>query len=93
MNILIDTSICIEILRDDSCSATRFIQSNYDDTDLALTRFSQLELLQGANSEQDWQILNEYLGAQDYLDVTPQTWSMAARIYFDLRKRGETVSK
>jgi predicted nucleic acid-binding protein len=56
-----------------------------------LTHFNQLELLQGCRNEQEWSLLQSYLHSQDYLEMTPDSWESAARIYYDLRRQGFTV--
>jgi predicted nucleic acid-binding protein len=56
-----------------------------------LCRFVQLELLQGAKNELEWNRLDDYLATQYYLEATEMTWRNAARIYFDLRRLGITV--
>ncbi len=61
------------------------------DDEIVLTRFNQLELLQGARDEQEWSLLVSYLDGQDYLEARTETWREAARIYFDLRRLGRTV--
>ena len=58
---------------------------------MVLTRFNQLELLQGARDESEWSVLAVYLEHQDYLEAEADTWRNAARIYFDLRRRGHTI--
>jgi predicted nucleic acid-binding protein len=35
--------------------------------------------------------LNNYLSTQDYIDPGIQSWSHAARIYYELRRQGITV--
>ena len=35
--------------------------------------------------------LESYLEFQQYLEASTKTWSKAARIYFDLRRKGKTV--
>ena len=47
-------------------------------------------MLQGARDEREWSLLTEYLDAQTYLESSPDSWSEAARIYFELRRRGRT---
>lgn len=59
--------------------------------DIVLARFQQLELLQGARDERDWEILTSYLESQEFLEMTPDSWTEAARTYFDLRRRGKSV--
>lgn len=89
--ILIDTSIWINIFRD---KTQRYSQRFYEfigEQDIILTRFQQLELLQGCRDEREWGLLSEHLEGQDYIEMQPTTWSAAARIYYDLRKQGLTV--
>lgn len=59
--------------------------------DVVLTRFTQLELLQGSRDEREWRLLAEHLEGQEYVEMTPRTWPDAARIYFDLRRDGTTI--
>ncbi len=56
-----------------------------------LSRFTQLELLQGCRSEPQWEALSDYLEVQDYIEMAPETWSDAARLFFELKRRGKTV--
>lgn len=88
---LIDTSVWIDLFRDTSCERRVKLESLTAQDDIFLTRFNQLELLQGAKDEQEWQLLSSYLDTQDYLEASDQTWTEAARIYFKLRRKGLTV--
>lgn len=58
---------------------------------IVLTRFQQLELLQGCRDEREWNLLSEYLEWQDYIEAQISTWQAAARLYFDLRRQGLTI--
>lgn len=89
--ILVDTSVWVDVFRDKSGNAVARFESRVADEDIALSRFTQLELLQGAKDETEWSLLAEYLDGQEYLDAQPETWPAAARIYYDLRRRGKTV--
>ena len=91
MAILIDTSAWIDVLRDTSGDTANRVRSLVADDDVVLTRFNQLELLQGAAGEQEWAMLADYLEGQDYVETSGDTWRDAARIYFELRRRGRTV--
>jgi predicted nucleic acid-binding protein len=51
--------------------------------EVLLTRFTQLELLQGSLNEQEWTILSTYLEAQDYVELSSSSWQAAARIYIE----------
>ena len=91
MTILIDTSVWVDLLRDQTGSIASSVRTIVGDAEIALTRFNQLELLQGASDERDWALLSEYLEVQEYLEANASTWRNAARIYFELRRRGMTV--
>ena len=90
--ILVDTSVWVQVLRDRTGNAVRTFQERVGDEVIAFTRFTQLELLQGAKDEYEWNRLDEYLTTQYYLESTEDTWREAARIYFELRKNGITLS-
>jgi predicted nucleic acid-binding protein len=57
-----------------------------------LSRFNQLELLQGAKNQKEWELLDDYLASQYYLEASESTWREAARIYFDLRRKGININ-
>ncbi len=48
---LIDTSVLIALFRDRSGTVAHALQELLGDRDYALTRFTQMELLQGARDE------------------------------------------
>jgi len=89
--ILVDTSVWVDLLRDRSGRFRALLEDALEGQEAVLARFHQLELLQGARDEREWSLLREYLDAQVYLENEPESWIEAARIYFDLRRRGRTV--
>jgi predicted nucleic acid-binding protein len=89
--LLIDTSVWISVFRDRSGQVRQQLETLTASREVFLTRFTQLELLQGSLNEQEWTILSTYLEAQDYVELTPISWQLAARIYYDLRRQGLTV--
>jgi len=89
--VLVDTSVWVDVFRDASGQEGNVLRNVVGDEEVVLTRFNQLELLQGARDEQEWSLLVSYLDGQDYLGACTETWREAARIYFDLRRLGRTV--
>ena len=89
--VLVDTSVWIDVFRDSIGQVTDALKRVTGDEDTVLTRFNQLELLQGTRDEHEWSVLADYLDGQDYLEAGADTWRNAARIYFDLRRCGHTV--
>lgn len=89
--ILIDTSVWILIFKDKSGTEAERVQTWLDGREVVLTRFNQLELLQGCRDDKEWLLLSSHLEDQTYVEATVSTWQAAARIYFDLRRQGLTV--
>jgi predicted nucleic acid-binding protein len=90
--IIVDTSVWIEVLRDRTGEIVKSFRERLSGEICVLTRFTQLELLQGARDEYEWQKLEGYLATQFYVEATDTTWEDAARIYFDLRRTGITIN-
>ncbi len=90
--ILVDTSVWVALLRDKGGEVSAAFQERVGSDVYVLSRFNQLELLQGAKDSREWRILDNYLSTQIYLEASTGTWREAARIYFDLRRKGITVN-
>jgi predicted nucleic acid-binding protein len=90
--ILVDTSVWIDVLRDRQGDLVAAFRDRIGLEICLLCRFTQLELLQGAKNENEWENLDEYLSSQYYLEVSEITWREAARIYFELRRKGITIN-
>jgi predicted nucleic acid-binding protein len=88
---LVDTSVWIDVLRDKTGYRTRIFRAALGAAIPILPRFAQLELLQGARDEAEWELLASYLETQHYADPCAETWAAAARTYFDLRRLGITI--
>jgi len=89
--ILVDTSVWVDVFRDATGNERNGLRTVLGEDNVVLTRFNQLELLQGAREEREWTLLVSYLDGQEYLEAGPETWRNAARIFFELRRRGLTV--
>lgn len=89
--LLIDTSVWISVFRDSSGQIGKQLETLIAEREVLLTRFTQLELLQGSLNEKEWTLLSTYLETQDYVELTSHSWQAAARIYYDLRRQGLTV--
>ena len=88
---LIDTSVWIDVFRDRTGAVRQSLEALINDEPIFLTRFTQMELLQGCRDEGEWALLQTYLQEQDYIELTADTWVAAARIYYDLQRQGLTV--
>ncbi len=86
---LIDTSVLVTLFKDRSGVAAHALRNILDGRDYCLTRFTQMELLQGARDEKERLKLSDYLADQDYLEAGEETWAAATRLYFDMRRNKE----
>jgi predicted nucleic acid-binding protein len=89
--VLVDTSVWIDVFRDSTGRKRLILEKVASSDDIILTPFTELELLQGCRNEEEWSLLFSYLKCQEYVEPDRETWSSAARIYFELRRRGKTV--
>ena len=89
--LLIDTSVWISVFRDRTGQVRQKLETLINDRDVLLIRFTQLELLQGSLNEKEWTLLSTYLATQDYVELSNDSWQAAARIFYDLRRKGLTV--
>ncbi len=88
---LIDTSVWIDVLRDRTGKVRQSLESLLKGESIFLSCFTQMELLQGCRDEREWKLLETYLQDQDYVEQTNNTWIGAARIYYELKRKGITV--
>ncbi len=89
--LLIDTSIWVKLFRKNSDDFKQTLIEAIDNKHYYLSRFTQTELLQGCLDEKEWSTLSNYLEVQDYIEPSVESWTVAARIYYDLRRQGITV--
>jgi predicted nucleic acid-binding protein len=90
--ILVDTSVWVEIFRDKTGHIVKAFHDRIGSENYFISRFNQLEMLQGAKDQSEWELLEDYLSTQYYLEVSENTWREAARIYFELRRKGVTIN-
>ena len=90
---LIDTTVLVDVLRDATGANARRLLTVLGSEDIAFARFTELEVLVGARDDAEWDSIRTYLASKSMLDPSEDSWSAAARIYFDLRRSGRTVRK
>lgn len=91
--ILVDTSVLINYLKGRSDDKTELFQEILSrDIPWGISPYVYQEILQGANNEREYEQLREYLCTQRmyFLPEKTETYEQAARLYFDLRRKGIT---
>lgn len=91
--VLVDTSVLIAFLKGQANEKTELFKSVLSrDIPFGISSYTYQEVLQGAKNDTEFDILKEYLATQQiyYLEPEASTFEKAARIYFDLRRKGVT---
>jgi predicted nucleic acid-binding protein len=92
--ILVDTSVLIDFFKGATNeSAQKFSSILKKKIPFGINAFIYQEILQGAKSEKEYELLKRYLmDLQFYYPKHPvDSFEKAARIYFDCRKKGITI--
>ena len=92
--ILVDTSVLISYLRGHKGPKVDLFEQVLERSiPFGISVFTYLELLQGAKDETEWNLLRDYLGTQQiyFLKRELESYEQAARLFFDLRRKGVTV--
>jgi len=92
--IVVDTSVLISYLQGQKNKACNYLREIEDSRiPYAIPNVCIREVLQGARDEKSWKILKEYLLLQSIISPKDHVHSsvMAAKIYYDCRKKGITV--
>jgi len=92
--ILVDASVLIDFLKGRPGPAVdRFIEVLDRSIPFGLSPITVLEVLQGAATENDFDALRDYLESQTIFELRGglDSYVAAAKIFFDLRRRGKTA--
>lgn len=91
--ILVDTSVLIDFLKGQTNEKVQlFDQILSRNIDFGFSAYTFQEVLQGARNEKEYEQLRDYLSSQIIYFLPEETavYEKAARLYFDLRRKGIT---
>jgi hypothetical protein len=92
--ILVDSSVLIDFLEGrENSPVSRFIEVLDRGIPFGISPITILEVLQGAATEKDFSMMRDYLGSQTVygLEEGLESYAGAAKIFFDLRRKGMSV--
>jgi len=92
--ILVDSSVLIDFLKGTQNEKTALLKEILErDVPFGISAYTYQEVLQGARSESEYARLRSYFGSQDiyYVPQKSAFYEKAARLYFNLRRKGVTV--
>ena len=85
---LIDTSIWIKCFRGSDISLQSYISSIVIGKKAFISEMIALEILRGAKSDKEYNMLYEDLLALPNIELTGEVWEIAWKISYKLRKKG-----
>ena len=91
--ILVETSVLISFLKGQADEKTKLFEAVMSlDIPFGISAYTYQEVLQGARDEKEFRQLKDYLSSQIVycLPEGTATYEKAARLYFDLRRKGTT---
>lgn len=90
--VIVDTSIWLQFLRGRDPVVKAEMDRLRASGDMAMAGVVMAELLQGASSQQEFDLLSEGLGTLPFLIEAKDTWIRVGRLSFQLRRTGTPVS-
>jgi len=90
--ILIDTSIWIDYFQNKSSLISEKVDKILSENEVFVPKIVIAELIQGAKSEKEISIIEDFLDAFHIVDQKEDTWLKAGRLSYDLKKKGKTIN-
>ncbi len=88
---IIDTSLWIKCFRETDSALHSYISSLVIGKKIYISELIALELLRGAKSDKQYNMLYEDLFAIPILELTGDVWEVAYKLSYKLRKKGVNV--
>ncbi len=89
--ILIDTSIWIDYFQNRSSLISEKVDKILSNNEVYVPKIVIAELIQGAKSEKEISIIEDFLDAFHIVDQKKDTWLKSGRLSYGLKKKGKTI--
>ncbi len=90
--VLIDTSVWIDYFKGRDDQFAEKVDAVLNLSDVYVPKVVIAELIQGAKSEKEILVIEEFIGAFNIIDHTEDTWLKAGRLSFLMKRKGITVA-
>ncbi len=90
--VLIDTSAWIDYFQAAESAASEQMDETLSNRDVYVPKVVIAELIQGAKSEKEINVTKGFLDAFTIIEEGKETWYKAARLSFDLKRKGKTIN-
>ncbi|MGA1844327.1 MAG: PIN domain-containing protein [bacterium] len=90
--ILIDTSVWIDYFKGTDAQFQNKVDEALTYGHIYVPKVVLAELIQGARSEKEITVIEDFIDAFHVIDHTQDTWLKAGRLSFSMKKKGVTMS-
>lgn len=90
--VLIDTSVWIDYFQDTKSAGSELMDEILTHGDVYVPKVVIAELIQGARSEKEINVIKEFVDAFKIVEEGEETWYKAGKLSYDLKKKGETIN-
>ena len=91
--VLIDTSVWIAYFQANApAGVLEKVDELLSDGDILVPKIVLAELIQGAHSEKDLNVIREFVEAFTIIGESADTWMEAGKLSFALKKKGKTIN-
>jgi len=90
--VLIDTSIWIDYFKNKSPILSKKVDKILLQNEVYVPKIVIAELIQGAKSEKEISIIEDFIDAFNIIDQKENSWLKAGRLSYSLKKKGKTIN-
>jgi predicted nucleic acid-binding protein len=90
--VLIDTSVWIKYFRDKPASVSKKVDEILSRQEVYVPKIVIAELIQGAKSEREISVIEDFVDAFNVIDQREDTWIKTGKLSFNLKKKGKTIN-
>lgn len=90
-NILIDTSVWIGYFKNTNPQLNEMVDEVLTYGSIFVPKVVMAELLQGAKTEKEMSIIENFFGAFNIIDQTEDTWFNAGKLAFSMKRKGISI--
>lgn len=90
--VLIDTSIWIDYFKNKSPILSEKVDKILSEDEVYVPKIVIAELIQGAKSEKEISIIEDFIYAFNIIDQKEDSWLKAGKLSYNLKKKGETIN-
>lgn len=89
---IIDTSVWIDYFRKQSAALSEAVDAVLSGDDIYIPKIVMAELIQGAKSQKEILIIEDFIDTFKIIDQKEDTWIEAGKLSYRLKKKGKNVN-